>query len=169
MIKKVEKAINQISKEFKENRAFYLTESDMKCRLFKLIDNNEIYISGGIKTFLVHTEINLRESGEKNRIDIYISKPLGFKLNERNWKWDDSEEEIGIELKFNYGTHSQESLLAELNKDKKRLLDYEITHKYIVCFDHNGKFTEEILENFKDVNFIYVDGKNKKIYQNFGK
>jgi hypothetical protein len=165
----VENSIIEISKEFRRNRALYLSESDMKCRLFKLIDRGRTFISNGIRTFYVHTEVSLYGDGGKNKIDIYMARFLKFKLDEKRWHFEDTEEDIGIELKFNYGNFSAKSLLNELKKDRKRLLEYGIVHKYIVCFDHNGELNETVLEQFKDVKFIYVDGSNKRIYGNFGK
>ena len=164
MNKRVQNSIIKISEEFKENRALYLSESDMKCKLFKLLDKNEKYLSNGVETYLIHTEIGLNGDGGQNKIDIYIAKFKGLSLGKK-WKFD-RDEDIGVELKYHYGNKKQE-LKSQLLKDKDRLIEYNVDHKYIVCFDHFGMLEKtEILGIASGIYFVYVDGTKKEIYSN---
>lgn len=165
MKKRVEDAIIKISKDFKRNRALFLSESDMKCKLYKLIDKDETYISNNIQSYIIRTEVGLTDEDDKvsKRVDILITKFDNLRLSKTKWRGDRTEE-IGIELKFNLGKKRKE-LKSELEKDVKSFNLFDVKTKLIVCFDHSDRLTgAEVKEICQGTKYSYVN--SKKIISN---
>lgn len=61
-MREVERCIGRVIQEFKSSPELYLTESDLKCRLFAVLNSHPIFsrieptVDGKTKTCYVHTE-----------------------------------------------------------------------------------------------------------------
>jgi len=84
-VRRVEDCISKIVREFRRNPELFLTESDLKCRLFMELDSDPVLskeesTQDGRKTNYVHCESSYFVFGRlnKKRVDITVVNPSNF-------------------------------------------------------------------------------------------
>ena len=109
----VERCIFAVTREFRSNPELYLTESDLKCRLYKMLSNHPLFrrveptADGKTRTCYVHTETAYFVEGKLNKrwVDVTVVNPRNydFRIKEIVGRkgYSFSEPSIGIELKLN--------------------------------------------------------------------
>lgn len=120
---RVEECISKTIDRFNGNPELFLTESDLKCRLFMELNNDRVFSqeedtkNGEKKTNYVHSETSYFVFGKLNqkRVDITVVKPSNYDFRNEEVVYRKgyyfAEPSIGIELKLNK------------NRSKKRVED----------------------------------------------
>ena len=110
---RVENSIRGIIKEFRRNPELFLTESDLKCRLFMELNNDPVFSreestgDGQKKTNYVHSESSYFVFGKlnKKRVDVTVVKPSNYDFEKEKVVirkgYSFAEPSVGIELKLN--------------------------------------------------------------------
>jgi hypothetical protein len=109
----VERCIASVIQEFQNNPELYLTESDLKCRLYTVLNSHPLFrrieptVDGKTKTCYVHTETSyfVGRKLNKRRFDVTVVSPHNYDFKNKKIVgrkgYSFSEPSIGIELKFN--------------------------------------------------------------------
>jgi len=110
---RVEDCISRIIERFKENPELFLTESDLKCRLFMELNNDPVFSQeevtgdGEKRTNYVHSETSYFVFGKlnKKRVDLTVVKPSNYNFENEEVVYRKgfyfAEPSIAIELKLN--------------------------------------------------------------------
>lgn len=127
---RVEDSILRIINTFKRNPELFLTESDLKCRLFMELNNDplfsqeEVTRDGEKKTNYVHSESSYFVFGKlnKKRVDVTVVKPHNYDFENEEVVYRKgyffAEPSIGIELKLNKNKSKN-----RMEKELKAVLD----------------------------------------------
>lgn len=178
--RRVEHCIFQVMNEFSENPELFLTESDLKCRLFWALNSDAVFSrieptqDQTERTNYVHSETAYFVMGKlnKRRVDITVVKPSNYSfdlgevatryiIDRKGYSFD--EPSIGIELKLNK-RKTKSSMTRELRNvlDDLTLLKETRTEStfYLVFLDKKAKFTrEEIIswrERYPNIRIFYT-------------
>lgn len=164
---RVEYYISRIIEKFEENPELFLTESDLKCRLFKELDNDPVFSQeeltrdGEKRTSYVHSETSYFVFGKlnKNRVDITVVKPSNYdflnkKVVDRKGFYF-TEPSIGIELKLNKKKNKKgmekelKDVLRGLNQLKNSRPESAF---YVLLLDKKKVFSNEDVRNLQREN-----------------
>jgi len=173
---KVEKCILKVIKDFKRNPELFLSESDLKCRLFMELNKDGDFSreektgDGKRQTNYVHSEISYFLFGKlnKRRVDICIVKPSNFDFDNKpiveRKGCSFMEPSIGIELKLNKNETKSTVIkkLKDVLESIKLLKNTRPDSKfYVMQLDKKNLFSsEEISElqnNYPEIKIIYAD------------
>jgi len=172
---RVERSILNIINIFKRNPELFLTESDLKCRLFMELSNDPIFSreeatrDGKKKTTYVHSESSYFVYGKlnKKRVDITIVNPSNYDFEKeevivrKGYYFE--EPSIGIELKLNKNKSKN-----RMKKELKSLLDdlQQLKNSrpestfYVLVLDKRGVFSIGEIFNmqneYRDIKIFYA-------------
>lgn len=155
-IRRVERGILKIIGQFKENPELFLTESDLKCRLYfelnrdPVLSRIETTRDTSKRTNYVHSETSYFVEGKlnKRRVDITVVRPYNYDFRQDKIVGRKGfyfrEPSIGIELKLNK-KRAKKSMKKELNGVitslellKERRIESEF---YLLFLDKKAGFT----------------------------
>lgn len=162
--RKVERCISVIIREFQAYPELYLTESDLKCRLYKVLCSHPLFRrieptkDGKARTNYVHTETAyfVDERLDKRRVDLTVVRPNNYDFSKheivKRKGYSFTEPSIGIELKFN-----KVKCLANMTKEVKKVLyDLQMLAQnryeskfYLLFFDRKVGFSEHIISEWQ--------------------
>lgn len=132
MNERVEKCILKTIDRFKRNPELFLTESDLKCRLFIELNNDSVFSQEEEthdkekRTNYIHSETSYFVSGKLNqkRVDITVVRPSNYDFKNEEVVYRKGyyfgEPSIGIELKLNKNK-SKKGVEDELKVDLDNL------------------------------------------------
>ena len=128
--REVERCIDAVIEEFRINPELYLTESDLKCRLYSVLNRHPIFRrieptkDGRARTCYVHTETSyfVDTRLNKRRVDVTVVSPHNYDFANQEIVarkgYSFAEPSIGIELKFN-----KVKCPANMEKEVREVLD----------------------------------------------
>ena len=161
---RVECCVLKTIKEFQRNPEHFLTESDLKCRLFMELNNDALFSQEEFtedkekKTNYVHSESSYFVFGKlnKKRVDLTVVKPSNYNFeNEKvvyRKGYSFSEPSIGIELKLNKSKPGKtmrkelEKVLNDLRKLKNTRPESDF---YLLLLDKRRLFSEKDISELK--------------------
>jgi hypothetical protein len=154
---RVEGYISRIIEKFKENPEIFLTESDVKCRLFMELSGDSIFSLEETtrdqtkKTNYVHSETSYFVLGKlnKRRVDITVVKPSNYDFSKKEVVFRKgyyfSGPSIGIELKLNK-TKTKKNMEKEVEAVLNDLELLKATRPesnfYLLFLDKRGVFNQ---------------------------
>jgi hypothetical protein len=159
---------------FRENPELFLTESDLKCRLFKELDSDSVFSreeatgDGEKRTNYVHSETSYFVLGKLNRkrVDLTVVKPSNYDFMDRavaRKGFYFEEPSIGIELKLNKNKslyRMRAELIAVLD-DLARLKRSRTESTFcVLVLDKKGVFSDEEISNlqreYREIRIFYA-------------
>jgi hypothetical protein len=163
--REVERCTSVVIREFQVFPELYLTESDLKCRLYKVLCNHPLFRrieptkDGRARTNYVHTETAYFVDGrlDKRRVDVTVVSPHNYDFSKREVVarkgYSFTEPSIGIELKFN-----KVKCPANMTKEVKEALDnlqmlrqYRYESKFYLFFlDRKVGFSEQTIDEWRN-------------------
>ncbi|MFZ7136856.1 MAG: hypothetical protein ACOWW1_00330 [archaeon] len=170
---RVEIYIERIIEQFQKNPELFLTESDLKCRLFMELDSDpvlsqeEVTKDGAHRTNYVHSETAYFVEGrlDKNRVDITVVKPSNYDFANQQIVGRKGyyfvEPSIGIELKLNKLMYKND-IITNLIKDLKKLTALKTFREestfYLLFLDKKNIVSQE------DIDWLQNSFKTVKIF-----
>jgi hypothetical protein len=169
-VERVEGPISRVVEQFEENPELFLTESDLKCRMFLELNGDQVFSQiemtrdGNKKTNYVHSETAYFVLGKlnKRRVDITVVKPSNYDfnlgevqtrdvVNRKGYSFD--EPSIGIELKLN-----KRKTKTAMEKELKQVLDdLDLLKRtrpestfYLLFIDKKSGFTPEEIATWQN-------------------
>jgi len=157
MSERVEECILGTIERFRENPELFLTESDLKCRLFMELDDDPVFSQeedtkdGEKRTNYVHSETSYFVSGKLNqkRVDITVVKPSNYDFRNEEVVYRKgyyfAEPSIGIELKLNKNRSKKrvkDELKADLDNLRRLKLNRPESSFYELLLDKRNVFSE---------------------------
>lgn len=171
----VEDSILNVIKMFRRNPELFLTESDLKCRLFMELNNDplfsqeEVTKDGEKRTNYVHSESSYFVFGKLNRkrVDVTVVKPANYDFENEEVVYRKgyyfSEPSIGIELKLNKNkskNRMQKELKAVLDDLRELKRSRPESSFYVLLLDKKKVFSEEeirdIQNEYNGIRVFYV-------------
>ena len=155
---RVEDCILRIINTFRRNPELFLTESDLKCRLFMELNNDPLFLQeevtkdGEKRTNYVHSESSYFVFGKLNRkrVDVTVVKPANYDFENEEVVYRKgyyfSEPSIGIELKLNKNkskNRMQKELKTVLDDLRKLKRSRPESSFYVLLLDKKKVFSEE--------------------------
>ena len=172
---RVEASISSTINTFKRNPELFLTESDLKCRLFMELNNDplfsqeEVTRDGEKKTNYIHSESSYFVFGKLNRkrVDITVVKPSNYDFENEEVVYRKgyyfSEPSIGIELKLNKNksrNRMQKELKAVLDDLRRLKRSRPESSFYVLLLDKKKVFSEEetcdIQNEYRGIRVFYA-------------
>lgn len=169
---RVEGCISNVINKFRRNPELFLTESDLKCRLFMELNNDPLFSQeeatkdGKKRTNYVHSEISYFVFGKlnKRRVDVTVVKPANYDFENEEVVYRKgyyfSEPSIGIELKLNKNkskNRMQKELKEVLDDLRKMERSRPESSFYVLILDKKKVFSEdEICDIQNECNGIRV-------------
>lgn len=171
---RVEIYIERIIEKFQKNPELFLTESDLKCRLFMelnsdpVLSQEEVTMDGEHQTNYVHSETAyfVGDRLDDSWVDITVVKPANYDFENEpivgRKGYSFIEPSIGIELKFNK-VMSKNTVMDELIGDLKKLTALKSirteSHFYLLSLDKKNVISQEDIDylqnNFKTVKIFH--------------
>jgi hypothetical protein len=157
MSERVEECILGTIERFRENPELFLTESDLKCRLFMELDDDPVFSQeedtkdGEKRTNYVHSETSYFVSGKLNqkRVDITVVKPSNYDFRNEEVVYRKgyyfAEPSIGIELKLNKNRSKKrvkDELKADLDNLRRLKRNRPESSFYELLLDKRNVFSE---------------------------
>lgn len=172
---RVERSILNIINMFKRNPELFLTESDLKCRLFMELSNDPVFSreeatrDGKKKTTYVHSESSYLVYGKlnKKRVDITVVNPSNYDFENEEFivrkGYYFEEPSIGIELKLNKNK-SKDKMEKELKSLLDDLQQLKISRPestfYVLVLDKRSVFQIEeissIQNEYRNIKIFYA-------------
>ena len=155
---RVEDCISRIINRFEGNPELFLTESDLKCRLFIELNNDPVFSQeevtrdGEKKTNYVYSETSHFVFGKLNRkrVDITVVKPSNYDFKNEEVVYRKgyyfAESSISIELKLNKNKSKkrvEDELKAVLDDLKKLKSSRPESSFYVLLLDKRKVFSEK--------------------------
>jgi hypothetical protein len=165
MNERVEECILRTIGRFKGNPELFLTESDLKCRLFMELNNDPVFSQekdtqdGEKRTNYVHSETSYFVSGKLNqkRVDITVVRPSNYDFKNEEVVYRKgycfAEPSIGIELKLNKNKSKkgvEDKLKADLDNLKKLKNNRPESSFYELLIDKRKVFSETEINALKN-------------------
>lgn len=162
---RVEDCISRIISTFRRNPELFLTESDLKCRLFMELNNDplfsqeEVTKDGEKKTNYVHSESSYFVFGKlnKRRVDVTVVKPSNYDFENEEVVYRKgyyfSEPSIGIELKLDKNkskNRMRKELKAVLDDLKELKRSRSESSFYVLLLDKKKVFSEEEIRDVQN-------------------
>jgi hypothetical protein len=173
-MQEVERCIGRVIEEFQNNPALYLTESDLKCRLYMVLNSHPLFrrmeptVDGRTKTCYVHTETSyfVDRKLNKRRVDVTVVAPHNYDFTNKEIVgrkgYSFSEPSIGIELKFNKVKTSanMEKEIREVLDDLQLLAQNRYESKFYLLFlDRKVGYTKQKIDEwhraYANIKIIY--------------
>ena len=173
--KRVKDCIKKTVNRFKRNPELFLTESDLKCRLFMELNNDpvfsqeEVTADGEKKTNYVHSESSYFVFGELNRkrVDITVVKPSNYDFKNEEVVvrkgYSFAEPSIGIELKLNKNKSKnrvEKELRAVLDDLKELKRSRPRSSFYVLLLDKKKVFSKkeivDVQNEYQEIRIFYA-------------
>lgn len=165
LCERVENCICRIIERFEENPELFLTESDLKCRLFMELNNDPVFSQEEItrdkekRTNYVHSETSYFVFGKLNRkrVDITVVKPSNYNFKNEEVVFRKgyyfAEPSIGIELKLNKNKskNKMEKELKAVLDDLEQLKNSRPRSSfYVLLLDKKKVFSQEEVRDLQN-------------------
>jgi len=172
---RVEDCISRIIEKFRENPELFLTESDVKCRLFMELNNDPVFSQEEVtgdqekRTSYVHSETSYFVFGKlnRNRVDITVVRPSNYNfehkevVSRKGFYFE--EPSIGIELKLNKSKskNGMEKELKAVLDDLAQLKNFRPESSfYLLLLDKKKIFSQEevgdLQNEYKEIAIFYT-------------